>query len=72
MDQSTQAFTKEKRTKLVPFSTPHNMASQNPEETWSNLLKQQTKFLKDQFGIPVAGAGTDLYQILPNNRIKAS
>jgi hypothetical protein len=43
------------------------MAILNPEEAYSNLRKQQTQFLNDQFSIPVVGLGPELHQILPSN-----
>jgi hypothetical protein len=67
MDLLTQVFTTKQQAKFVPFSLPQNMAIRNPEEAYSNLLKQQTQFLNNQFGIPVVGLGPVLNQILPSN-----
>jgi hypothetical protein len=67
MDLLTQVLNKTNRAKFVPFSLPHKMALQNPEEAYSNLLKQHYQFLNDHFRISVVGLGSELHQKLPSN-----
>jgi hypothetical protein len=65
MDLSTQVLPPNSRQNLSLFP-PSQHGNTNPEEAYSNLLKQQTQFLNKQFGIPVMGLGLELHQILPS------